>query len=167
MQQPGDAVVTLGDLTLHRWGRDDLPVLERANTPEMTAFLGGPESEEKVRDRHERYLRYWDDGEARMFVIRMDGVEESVGSVGYWLTTWRDRPVYEAGWGVDNAYQGRASPPGRCGRASTTRPRSRTGPRWWRFRARTTWGRTRSAARSGSSLRGRKHSSIRKGTRSG
>lgn len=107
MQQPGDAVVTLGDLTLHRWGRDDLPVLERANTPEMTAFLGGPESEEKVRDRHERYLRYWDDGEARMFVIRMDGVEESVGSVGYWLTTWRDRPVYEAGWGVDSAYQGR------------------------------------------------------------
>lgn len=105
--RPGDAVATLGDLTLHRWGRHDLPVLQRANTVEMTAFLGGPEPEEKVLDRHQRYLRYWDDGEARMFVIRMDGVEEPVGSVGYWPTLWHDRPVYEAGWGVDSAYQGR------------------------------------------------------------
>ena len=31
-------------VTLERWGQDDLEVLRRANSPEMTRFLGGPES---------------------------------------------------------------------------------------------------------------------------
>jgi L-amino acid N-acyltransferase YncA len=52
MRRAGDAAVTL-----ERWGEGDLPVLEAANTPEMTAFLGGPETAEQLAKRHERYLR--------------------------------------------------------------------------------------------------------------
>ena len=36
------------DVTLHRWSPDDQSVLERANTPEMTRFLGGPETPEQL-----------------------------------------------------------------------------------------------------------------------
>ena len=89
------------------WSTDDLPVLERSNTPEMTRFLGGPETDEKVVERHARYLRLWESGEARMFTIAADGVPEPVGIVGYWTTTWHDLHVYESGWNVLAGYQGR------------------------------------------------------------
>ncbi|MBG6237876.1 RimJ/RimL family protein N-acetyltransferase [Mycetocola sp. CAN_C7] len=88
------------------WSADDLPVIERSNTPEMTVFIGGPESPEKVIERHAKFLRLWESGEARMFTIRVDGLGEAVGSVGYWTTTWHDTPVYESGWSVATAYQG-------------------------------------------------------------
>ena len=39
------------------WAEDDLDVLQRANSPAMTAFLGGPEPEEKILQRHQRYLK--------------------------------------------------------------------------------------------------------------
>ncbi|MFJ8893713.1 GNAT family N-acetyltransferase [Leifsonia sp. NPDC102414] len=105
--RPGERIASRGGVSIHRWSEDDLPVLRRANTAEMTAFLGGPEPEEKVLDRHERYLRYWQNGEARMFTIRVDEAAEPVGSVGYWETVWHDEPVYEAGWGIATGYQGR------------------------------------------------------------
>ena len=88
------------------WSADDQPVLERSNTPEMTTYLGGPESPEKIVERQAKFLRLWESGEARMFTIHADGVSEAVGSVGYWTTTWHDAPVYESGWSVATAYQG-------------------------------------------------------------
>jgi hypothetical protein len=43
---------------IHPWSKGDLPLLERlTGDPAMTASLGGPESPEKIRDRHERYCR--------------------------------------------------------------------------------------------------------------
>jgi RimJ/RimL family protein N-acetyltransferase len=89
------------------WSADDLPVLERSNTPEMTEYLGGPESPEKLVERQWRFLRLWDSGEARMFTIRADGIPDTVGSVGYWTSTWHGAHVYESGWSVATAYQGR------------------------------------------------------------
>jgi RimJ/RimL family protein N-acetyltransferase len=91
---------------LERWGPEDLTVLERSNTPEMTMFLGGPETADKLHERHARFLRYWDTGEACMFRIRSSEASEPVGSVGYWTTEWRDEPVYETGWSVHTAHQG-------------------------------------------------------------
>lgn len=49
----------------------------------MTSFLGGPESREQLVKRHAKFLRLWDEGEARMFTIRADSEEEPVGSVGF------------------------------------------------------------------------------------
>lgn len=93
------------DVTLERWGADDLAVLQRVNSPEMTRFLGGPESEEEVIARHRRYLRLSASGEAQMYRIDLDG--HPVGGVGFWLADESGTPALEAGWSVEVAYQGR------------------------------------------------------------
>ncbi|WP_431031132.1 GNAT family N-acetyltransferase [Plantibacter sp. RU18] len=98
-------------IRLEPYGPADLPTLERQNTPEMTRFLGGPESRAKLLDRHERYQRYWRTGEARMFRIVLDetigaasGV--GVGLIGFWSTTHGGEAVHETGWSVESGYQG-------------------------------------------------------------
>ncbi|MGB3376629.1 MAG: GNAT family N-acetyltransferase [Microbacterium sp.] len=91
-------------LALRLWSNDDLPLLRRGNTPEMTAHLNGPETEEQVRQRHERYLRLCASGEARTFVILAG--DEPVGSIAYWKTDWHDQPALEAGWFVVPEAQG-------------------------------------------------------------
>jgi RimJ/RimL family protein N-acetyltransferase len=69
----------------------------------MMVHLGGPESPEKIRDRHDRYLRT----ESGLFKIVDDETAESVGFVGYWPREWRDDEVYEIGWSVLPEFQGR------------------------------------------------------------
>jgi len=93
------------DVALERWGLDDLPLLERANSEEMTRFLGGPETAEQLAARHERYLSMWESGDARMFRIVTGG--EAVGGIGYWRIDRAGEPAYETGWNVDAAHQGR------------------------------------------------------------
>jgi RimJ/RimL family protein N-acetyltransferase len=68
----------------------------------MTEHLGGPESPEKIAERHERYLK----AESGLFKV-VDETGESAGWVGYWPRTWRDQNVYEIGWAVLPAFQGR------------------------------------------------------------
>jgi len=100
-------------MRLRPWSADDLPVLERNNTPEMTVHLGGPESAEKVRDRHARYQRHWQEGVAWMFTARVDA--EPVGLVGYWNITHEGREVYECAYGILPEFQGRGVGGGRHG----------------------------------------------------
>ncbi|MFG2137253.1 GNAT family N-acetyltransferase [Streptomyces sp. NPDC048650] len=103
---------------IERWTADDIDLLRRLNAPEMTAHLGGPETEAQVAARHGRYLEL--DGPGRMFrivVAAEDGTADAgpgsrtgdavVGSVGYWELTWRGERAYETGWGVLPEYQGR------------------------------------------------------------
>jgi len=92
---------------LKPWSPNDLPVLERSNTDEMTVYLGGPESPEKLAERHARFLRLWESGEARMFTIWSSEAAEPVGSIGYWTTAWHDALVYETGWSIATRHQGR------------------------------------------------------------
>ena len=69
-------------IRLEPWGEDDLLLVEKLmGDPEMTTHLGGPESPEKLAERHERYLRA-NDSKARMLKIVDDGTGEAVGSVG-------------------------------------------------------------------------------------
>ena len=91
-------------LALRPWRDDDLPLLRRANTPEMTAHLNGPETVEQIADRHARYLRYAQTDEARMFAVLLDS--EPVGSIGYWRLRWHERDVWETGWFVLPEAQG-------------------------------------------------------------
>ena len=93
-------------VALEPWGSGDLPLLERLmGDPEMTVHLGGPESPEKLRERHVRYQRL-PEGD-RMFKIVESVTGEPVGSVGFWTTEWRDERVYEIGWSVLPEFQGR------------------------------------------------------------
>lgn len=94
----------MDSLALRPWHDDDLALLRRANTSEMTSHLNGPETEEQVVDRHARYLRYAQTGEARMFAILLDSLP--VGSIGYWRVRWKHQDAWETGWFVLPEAQG-------------------------------------------------------------
>jgi RimJ/RimL family protein N-acetyltransferase len=90
---------------LEPWSADDLDLLRRANTPEMTAHLGGPETEQKLLERHRRYLDIGDTGRVFRVVLASDAAV--TGSVVFWEREWRGRPVWEMGWVVLPGFQGR------------------------------------------------------------
>lgn len=92
-------------ITLSRWSADDFGMLERANTPGMTAHLGGPETAEQLRERQARYLRLNASGEACMMRIDVDGTP--AGGIGYWLSEHDGVPAFEAGWHVEPPWQGK------------------------------------------------------------
>ena len=86
------------------WGEGDLPILEQSlSDPAMMKYLGGPESPEKIAERQRRYER----PDSRQFKIVIEATGEGVGWVGYWERTWREEQVYEIGWSVLPAFQGR------------------------------------------------------------
>lgn len=93
-------------LRLRLWTENDLELLHAANSPEMTAHLNGPETDEEIVERHARYLRLVESGDARMFVIE-DEAGVSLGSIGHWRVVWRDEPALETGWFVRPEAQGR------------------------------------------------------------
>jgi RimJ/RimL family protein N-acetyltransferase len=93
---------------LEPWGEGDLPLLEKTmGDPAMTEHLGGQESTEKLADRQGRYERLAKSGKGRMFKIVDETTGEAAGSVGYWDKEWRGEEVYEIGWAVLPAFQGR------------------------------------------------------------
>ncbi|MGA6162343.1 GNAT family N-acetyltransferase [Amycolatopsis magusensis] len=93
------------EVRIEPWTAEDLWLIRRANTPEMTAHTGGPETEEKLLDRQRRYLdTARPDSVDRMFRIRFG--DELAGSVGYWKRTWLGKEVYETGWGVFPEFRG-------------------------------------------------------------
>lgn len=94
-------------VTIEPWDEGDLPILQLNNAPEMMVFLGGPETDEQLTARHERYLHLIACGEATMFRIELGGPGHPVGSIGYWKTEWGGSPVYETGWSIHSPFQGR------------------------------------------------------------
>ena len=88
-------------ITLESWGTGDLDLLRAFNTPAMTEHLGGPETDEKVIARNEKYIKRTADGLDGVNKILVDGVV--AGNVNYWA----DENAYEMGWGVLPAFQGR------------------------------------------------------------
>jgi RimJ/RimL family protein N-acetyltransferase len=93
------------DVAIRPWSEGDLPLLERLmGDPVMTEHLGGPETPEKIRRRHERYCLSGDS--ARMFVIVVGREQVAAGSVGYWEKEWRGLQVWETGWSVLPEFQG-------------------------------------------------------------
>jgi RimJ/RimL family protein N-acetyltransferase len=98
----------LGSVRLEPWGSGDLPLLEQLmGDPAMTVHLGGPESHQKIVERQARYEERSDSGAGQMFKIVDGATGEGAGSVGYWERSWRDEEIYEVGWSVIPAFQGR------------------------------------------------------------
>jgi RimJ/RimL family protein N-acetyltransferase len=95
-------------IRLEPWGRGDLGLLEALlGDPAMTEHLGGPEGPAELRDRQARYESLTDTPNDRMFKIIDGPTGVGVGSVGYWEREWRGSLVYETGWSVLPAFQGR------------------------------------------------------------
>ena len=94
-------------VALRGWTDADLPLLRGLlGDPAMMTYLGGPESEEKLLARHQRYLDIAAET-GRVFVITTGPERTAVGWIGYWETTWHGQPAWETGWSVLPAFQGR------------------------------------------------------------
>lgn len=94
-------------VSIEPWGDGDLPLLEKLmGDPKMTEHLGGPESPEKIAERQARYEQTASSA-GRMFKVVDVTTGEPVGSVGYWEKDWQGQTVYETGWSVLPAFQGR------------------------------------------------------------
>jgi RimJ/RimL family protein N-acetyltransferase len=96
------------DIDLRPWADGDLPLLERLmGDPAMTEHLGGPETLEKICERHERYCRSSASGKDPMFVIVVGPQRTAAGSIGYWEKAWQGRHIWETGWSVLPEFQGK------------------------------------------------------------
>ena len=95
------------EIQLKPWADEDLDLLRRLNTPEIWAHLGGPETEEKVLDRHARYLDVGGQGSGGMFTVVLLPEGRTAGCIGYWEREWQGETVYETGWHVLPEFQGR------------------------------------------------------------
>jgi RimJ/RimL family protein N-acetyltransferase len=91
-------------MRLEPYTAEDFGVLEASNTPEMTALLGGPESPQKLADRHRRYVE--NSAPGQLYVIVLDDGEKA-GSIGYWEHEENGETVWETGWAVLPEYQGK------------------------------------------------------------
>jgi RimJ/RimL family protein N-acetyltransferase len=100
----GAGAIDGGGVRLEPWGRGDRPLLELLlGDPAMTEHLGGPETPEKIARRQARYEK----SGSRMFKIVDEATAEAAGWVGYWPRIWRGAQVFEMGWSVLLAFQGR------------------------------------------------------------
>jgi RimJ/RimL family protein N-acetyltransferase len=89
---------------LRPWSADDFWLLERCNTPEMTAYLGGPETAEQLAARQARYAA--NEFAGQMYVIVTDE-GETAGSIGFWEHEEAGETVWETGWAVLPEHQGK------------------------------------------------------------
>jgi RimJ/RimL family protein N-acetyltransferase len=89
---------------LEPWGTGDLALLRQCvGDPAMMEHVGGPESAAKIADRQSRYELPG----SKQYKIVADATGEGVGWVGYWERDWQGNEVYEIGWAVIPAFQGR------------------------------------------------------------
>jgi RimJ/RimL family protein N-acetyltransferase len=96
------------EVTLRAWTDGDLPLLRGLlGDPAMMTYLGGPESEEKLLARHQRYLDIDGTGTGRVFVITFGPERIAAGWIGYWEVTEYGEPAWETGWSVLPEFQGR------------------------------------------------------------
>jgi RimJ/RimL family protein N-acetyltransferase len=93
---------------IRHWANEDLPLLERLmGDTAPTANLGGPETREQIRERHERYVRSRETSrQGPMFAITVGKDAKAVGSIGYWQRTWQGQQLWEIRWSVLPEYQG-------------------------------------------------------------
>lgn len=93
---------------LRAWAEDDYWLLPRTvGDPAMTTFLGGPESDEKMRSRHEKYLAMNGSETGQMLVIVAGKDQTPVGTHGFWEKDWQNEIVSETGWFVLPGFQRR------------------------------------------------------------
>ncbi|MBR7831172.1 GNAT family N-acetyltransferase [Actinospica sp. MGRD01-02] len=119
----------MAKIALEPWSEAGYELLVRLNAPRLTEHLGGPETAEQVRRRHERYLENAADGEMLLVVFE----HEAVGSVGYWPRHWGGLDVYETGYGIVPEYQGRgfaSAALGLCAEYAARAAQEGSGRRW-------------------------------------
>ena len=98
---------TTTTIRIEPWDAGDLALLNQlVGDPRMMEHLGGPEAPEKIVERNARYVQTRTDA-GRVFKAVVAETGEAVGFVGYWEREWNGGWIYETGWSVIPAFQGR------------------------------------------------------------
>ena len=97
------------DVSLRPYAEGDLWVLEKTlGDPSQMVHLNGPESAEKLRERHKKFLAMSADPHAGcMYTITVGPEKVAAGNVGYWETEWGGEKGWETGWFVLPELQGK------------------------------------------------------------
>lgn len=86
---------------IERWSEEDLALLTALNSdPVQMRHIGGAESAEKIAERQQRYAK-------DPFQFRIADGGEAAGWVGFWESERQGERIYEIGWAVLPAFQGR------------------------------------------------------------
>lgn len=125
MHEQGDPTT----VRIEPWHASALDMLYALNIPEVKRHVGGPETEEQLLARHERYLRFSGTETGCMFQVVLLPAGVPVGTVGYWRRRWQGEPVYEMGWNTLPAYQGQGIATSAV-RAAAARARARADLRY-------------------------------------
>lgn len=95
------------DVSLRPYGDSDFGLLHGIlGNPDMTRFLGGPESDQALAARHARYVTA-DPLTHGLFVIMLSGQDRAIGWIGFWESEWNGETNWECGGHVLPAFQGR------------------------------------------------------------
>ena len=96
------------DVDIRPWSDGDLSLLERLlGGPAMTQHIGGPETPERISERHRGYCRSGGDEMDAQFAIIVGPEMTPAGWIGYWEREWQGRRVLETGWSVLPEFQGK------------------------------------------------------------
>jgi RimJ/RimL family protein N-acetyltransferase len=97
----------MDEVSIRPYAEGDLWILERTlGDSKQMVHLNGPESPEKVRERHAKYVTMSTDQRKGCMFTVMVGTA-AAGNVGYWETELDGQKVWETGWFVLPEYQGR------------------------------------------------------------
>ncbi|MFF4407388.1 GNAT family N-acetyltransferase [Streptoverticillium reticulum] len=99
---------TTSPVRLQPWADSDLWLLRRRNAPEMTAHLGGPESDTALLVRHRRWTAMSAQAPHKGRVFRVeDPAGNTVGTVSFVPKEHDGEPIFEVGWGILPEHQRR------------------------------------------------------------
>jgi RimJ/RimL family protein N-acetyltransferase len=92
-------------VAIRPWAEDDLDLMRAiVGDPAMTVYLGGPETDVRIRRRHRGYLLDRSPGGLCAITVGPDAV--GAGWAGYWELEHHGRMVWEAGLSVLVPWQG-------------------------------------------------------------
>ncbi len=90
------------------YGEGDLWLTEALELdPDVMSELGGPRPKEELPGVHEMRIAAKIDGDDWWFKIVPGPGDEAAGTIGIWPSEFQGAEVYETGWMVLPAYQGR------------------------------------------------------------
>jgi RimJ/RimL family protein N-acetyltransferase len=92
-------------VSIRPYGEGDLWLLERTlGDPSQMIYLNGPESVEKIQNRHKKLLAMSANAGCQ-FTILAGAENAAAGNVGYWESEWKGQKGWEMGWFVLREFQ--------------------------------------------------------------
>ena len=88
-------------IAIEKYSEKDSTLLKKLlGDPIMMEHLGGPEKEDKIEERHLKYLNL-----SGCYTILYGHEKIAAGWIGYWAREWNNETIWETGWNVLPQFQ--------------------------------------------------------------